>query len=73
MIKMLTIDILIFSVGYLMGIATMSIIACKSKREAVTEAFRIGYEMRNLESNTIDVTEVLTERKGKQNERGADD
>ena len=58
MIKLIIADILIFVVGYLMGIVTMSIIACKSKREAVNEAFRAGYEMRNMESNTIDVTEI---------------
>ena len=58
MIKLIIIEIAIFLAGYLTGLVTMSILACKSKEEAVNEAFKLGYEMRNIESNTIDVTEL---------------
>ena len=58
MVGLILINIMLFVLGYLVGLVTMSVLACKSKEEAVNEAFKLGYEMRNVESNTIDVTEL---------------
>ena len=58
MIMQIFIGILIFLVGCLVGLVTMSIMAISKREEVVREALNMGYELGKYECNTIDVSEL---------------